>query len=156
MDTFAHQIAMFNKKFAARYRATAREAVQEVVSRAQVPGPSIGPPPSGGAGGRMPIVTGFLRASIQAATGAMPSGPTENEMDYGGGIKHSIGSQVAGTPISAVLLTWDPNLPVPFYVGWTASYASPMEYRYGFLRGAAERWDVIVEAAAKKMREQLG
>ena len=143
MTTFSQQVAAFNKKYEARVRATAREAVQETVSRAQR---------TRGEGGRMRIDTGFLRASIQAALGTMPSGPTNNPDDT----KYSAGAQVAGEPVSVTLLKWDITRSQEIYVGWTANYARPREFKDGFLRGAVEQWDTIVGAAAKRVRQQLG
>ena len=103
-------------------------------------------------GGRMPIVTGFLRASIQAALGRMPEGPTKNE----GNKTYAIGQQVAGAPVSTVLLKWDPNKGEPLFIGWTAVYARAMEARYGYLRGATEKWDITVAKAAKQAGAGFG
>lgn len=125
--------------------------MQGVVAIAQVPGPSVGPPANPGAGGRMPIQTGFLRASIQGAEGQMPAGETTNKS----GKEYPAGKTVSGEPISVALLQWDPNKGTPFFVGWTAAYARYMEYRYGFLRGATEQWDTIVEKVVMRVKRDI-
>jgi len=94
--------------------------------------------------------TGFLRASIQAALGTMPSGPTTNE----GGRTFSEGQQVAGEPVSVTLLRWEPGRDTLF-VGWTANYARFREAKDGFLRGAVELWPRTVDAAAKRVRKRI-
>lgn len=143
MTTFAEQIAAFNDKYQARLRVTAQESVQEVVSVAQR---------TIYEGGRMRIKTGFLRASIQAALGTMPAGPSDNPRD----INFPVGMQASGSPVSVTLLRWDINTGTPIYVGWTANYARHREAFDGFLRGALEQWDAIVEKNAKRVRNELG
>lgn len=143
MPSFSNQVKAFSKKAEARYRATARTAVQDTIDMAQRPR---------GDGGRLPIVTGFLRASIQASQNTMPSGPTTNEKNK----KFPLGTQVAGEPVAMTLLKWDPSTRQTLFVGWSAVYSRAMESRYGFLRGAAEVWDQTVAKAAKKVEAGLG
>jgi len=97
----------------------------------------------------MPVVTGFLRASILGATGTLPTGQSDNpgKVTYG---------RAVGQPLAVTLLKWDPNKRVPLYVGWTANYARYMEARYGFMRGAAEQWDATVAKAVKKVERSFG
>jgi len=124
---FEDQVTGYAKEYRQRINATAKKAVELVVADAQRPGPAIGPPSSAGDGGRMPVVTNNLRGSISAAIGSMPRG---------GGV-------------AATLIRWSPIKGETLYVGWTANYARAMEYRYGFMRGAVERWDEFVKKAAK-------
>jgi hypothetical protein len=136
---FTSVIKQFEIKVKKRLRVTAREAVQQTVEIAQHPARE---------GGRMRIKTGFLRASIQAALGTMPKGPTTGQK----GVKDDhYREQVAGSPVGAVLLQWEPGV-MPIYVGWTANYARIREYRDGFLRGAVQQWDRSVARAAKKAK----
>jgi hypothetical protein len=100
--------------------------------------------PGGGAGGRMPTVTGFLRNSIAAAVGRMPSGPSRP-----GGTVSGNGS------VAAEINKWNPLNGSQINIGWTAVYARPMEYRYGFLRGAVENWDRQVERAVKNAFREI-
>lgn len=136
MGKFANDVKKFENKFVRRFRATARGAVQTTLMTAQR---------TRGQGGRMRVDTGFLRASIQGSTTGMPSGPTTNVNDD----SFSLSAQVAGKPIVQVLLDWHPERQQPLFVGWTANYARPREYKDGFLRGAVERWDSHVKVAAK-------
>jgi len=141
--SFSGQIAAFNRKVTQRYRTVAKTAVQETVSMAQRVRDE---------GGRMRVDTGFLRASIQAAVGNMPSGPTENENKK----KYPIGSIVAGEPVSVTLVRWNPDREEVLYIGWTANYARYREAQDGFLRGAVELWDVTVNSAVAKVRAGFG
>ena len=138
MADFGQQVAAHVAKYKRRLRDTARTAVQDTVEMAQRQRPA----------GRMRIDTGFLRASIQAGLGQMPSGPTTNE----GNQTYAEGQQVAGEPVSVTLLRW--NMQDTLFVGWTANYARAREAQDGFLRGAVELWDQTVDAAAKKVRTQ--
>jgi hypothetical protein len=146
MGNFSNQVAGFTREYERRLRATARTAVQETVSKAQV---------TIGEGGRMHILTGFLRASIQAALNEMPSGPT-SPADKKTKNQYSVGAQVTGEPVSVTLLRWDLNKGTPFFVGWTANYARYRESQDGFLRGAVELWDETVANAARQVRSGLG
>jgi hypothetical protein len=138
---FADQVTKHTETYRKRLRATAREAVQDTVDIAQK---------MRGEGGRMRVETGFLRASIQAAIGYMPSGPTTNDEDQ----NYPEGTIVAGEAVSVTLLKWDPATE-HLFVGWTANYARPREYNDGFLRGAVEQWPATVEAAAKRVKAQI-
>lgn len=137
MGKFSAQVGAFSEKFERRYRATARTAVQDTIAMAQR---------TRGEGGRMRVDTGFLRASIQAALHNMPSGPTTNDR----GEQFRVGAQVAGEPVAATLLKWDPLTRTTLFVGWTANYARHREAQDGFLQGAAELWDQTVDKAAKR------
>lgn len=138
MSSFADQVKEHIEKAQSDLRATLRTAVQDTISMAQQPV---------GDGGRMPIKTGFLRASIQAALWGAPAGPSSNpsRVDVTGT------QQLAGEPVSVVLLRWDPSKGTPLVVGWTANYARNMEAKYGFLRNAVGQWDVTVRLAAAKV-----
>lgn len=144
MGKFADQVAAHRRKVEQRLRAAARGSVLDVVELAQRTR-SRAPP------GRMPLVTGFLRASIQGAVGSMPSGPTTNE----GNKDYTSGGTVAGEPPSVAVLRWDPETGEEFFVGWTAVYARAMEAKYGFLRGAVEMWKPIVEGNAIHAKRKI-
>ena len=138
MGKFGEQVNRYAKKYEGRMRAIARTAVLDTVSMAQR---------TRGNGGRMPVDTGFLRASIQAAIGTMPSGPTRND----GEEKYSGDTQAAGEPVVVTLLRWNPNTGSPLFVGWTANYARKQQAKNGFMRGAVEKWDQTVTKAVKKV-----
>jgi hypothetical protein len=118
--SFSGDIRKFNKKFEKRYRAVFRGSAQDVTYLANVPIAQ---------GGRMPVDTGFLRASQSGKVGSMPDGSQS---------------------VAAALASWD--IGDTFYSGWTANYAIYMEYRYGFNRGAAEQWGAIVKQNVAKAK----
>jgi len=158
MSKFGKQVEAFVKETELRLRLVLREAVQETVSRAQrvMIRPEASPEAIlqsalEGGDGRMPVVTGFLRASILAAIDKIPSGQSDNP----GKEKFAVGSYV-GEPISVALLKWDPNRDETLYVGWTAHYAKYVEAHRGFLQGAVELWDVNVKKAVKNVERTRG
>ncbi len=146
MGKFEDQINKFARKYEARLKLIAQISVQDTVSMAQKTRPE---------GGRMLIDTGFLRASVQAGVGQMPSGPTRGKKGAKKG-EYAIGTQVTGEPVSVTLLRWDPNKSIPVFIGWTANYARHREAQDGFLRGAVEKWDQIVFKAVKKVEIGFG
>lgn len=131
--SFERKIDDFLKKSRRRLRAVAKESVQQTMNMANEPQAT---------GGRMPVDTGFLRGSVAGAVGTMPSGPSENN-----------GGPIPNAGLSAALLRWNPDRGETFYAGWTANYARFMEYRYGFMRGAAELWDQTVTREARRAKQ---
>ena len=139
MGQFSNKIRQFREQYRKRYRATARLAVSDTIRMAQR---------TTGEGGRMRVQTGFLRASVQGAINHMPSGPTSNEDNK----QYAGGTQVAGEPIAVTLAKWDPLKGQVLFIGWTANYARPREYKDGFLRGSVEMWDSTVDRAAARVK----
>lgn len=137
MTNFAAKVEAMTRKYQMQMRATMRTAVQETVSLAQHVEDE---------GGRMRVDTGFLRASIVANTGSMPSGESVNP-------NSDAKITYEGTAIAAALLRWQPGQTL--YIGWTANYARPREYRDGFLRGAVEQWDGTVKTVAARIKQSL-
>lgn len=111
-------------KYERQMTYVAKDATQSVVAAAQL---------ERNQSGRLPVRTGFLRSSIAAALGTLPSGPVKGDPNK---------RYPAGT-IGAQLIRWNPAQEA-IYVGWSAIYARRMEYRYGFLRSATQRWDSFV------------
>jgi hypothetical protein len=142
MGTFTDQVNKFNRKVDKRIRVTAQNSVQETVRLAQRVRKK---------GGRMRVLTGFLRASIQASLNGMPSGPSDNP----NGDEYGLDTQVAGEPVPVTLLKWDPLKGETMSIGWTANYARPREYHDGFLRGAVELWDQTVAKEAMKAKQSV-
>lgn len=94
-------------------------------------------------GGRMPVDTGFLRNSIGAAAGSLPSGPSSPKDD------------AQGNPeaVAVALTQW--NLDEPFYIGYSAEYARIQEARNGFIEGAAQNWPDYFDAALKRAKQEI-
>jgi len=158
MNKFSQQVEAFTRKVEARFRAVVRESVQETVSKAQRVAIKSDASPEAilqsaleGGNGRMRVDTGFLRASILAAVGNIPSGQSDNP----GKEKFAIGKYV-GEPVGVTLLKWDPYRGETLYIGWTAHYAKYREAYDGFMRGAIEQWDVTVAKALKKAEKTIG
>lgn len=120
MTDFSKRIGKFADKVEKRSVALARRSARDVANEANLPRAK---------GGRMPVDTGFLRASIRAALGDMP--------------REGSGS------VTRVIAQW--KFDKPLYIGWTANYAREQEYKNGFVRGAAEKWAQIVERNAKEL-----
>lgn len=98
--------------------------------------------------GRLPLKTGFLRASATAKVGSMPSGPSSNPSG-----RHYAEGDHAGEAVEPMLIRWVPA-DDPFYLGFSASYARWMEYRFQFLAGAAERWQEFVRRAVNESKRK--
>jgi hypothetical protein len=139
MSDFERQVAKLAGVYDRRIRAVTKTAVKETVKIAQT---------VTGEGGRMRVKTGFLWHSIAANIGALPAGEStapkaaeDNSYAYSGG------------DVLATLIQWD--LTQQLYIGWTANYARPREYYDGFVKGATERWQETVNAAAIKGRNRI-
>ncbi|WP_416355556.1 HK97 gp10 family phage protein [Aureimonas phyllosphaerae] len=178
MKSFAAQVSEWAHKVEGAVEVVFRESAQEVVSEAQRPGPSVastradikaglgtigrgkkkraiaGPVPAAGQGGRLPVDTGFLRASLRASTTAPP--PIDSQFVPADGKKYafdesSIEAVIAGAEIGQTL-----------YFGYTAAYARAMEYgsgggpAYAFVRTVAQKWPSIVDAKAAELKGRLG
>lgn len=136
MAAFERQIERFRKGTNKRMRLVYREATKQVADRANTPQAKRG---------RLPVDTGFLRASQSADIGQMPSGPARGDP----GKRYRTG-ELVGKPVTVVIAEWKPGEAV--FIGWTAAYARFMEYRYGFMQAAAEKWPGIVLGVARKLR----
>ena len=112
--------------------AVLQQATQAVINDANTPVAK---------GGRMRVDTGFLRNSLKAKIGSMPSG-----------------TATAGNWSDAeVVLTLTRLQPGQvFYAGWLANYARPREHYDGFLRMATQKWQEQVDAAARQLKQRAG
>lgn len=122
---FAASIEKFKAQTLVKIQAIYAKTVNDVVADAQRPVSE---------GGRMPVVTGFLRGSIVV-------GPP--------------GGEVGGE--GYVLSFADAALDSVLNIGWTAYYARYVEFgaqgRPGrfFMRGAADKWPYLIKINAAKM-----
>lgn len=120
----------------------ARAAAGEVADRAQVPK---------GKGGRMPVVTGFLRSSGQSSLNGMPYGPTRGEPDktYPSDDKYTNTASVAAD-LNAM------QLGDTFYFGWTAEYAGTQEAYNAFLDTQLQNWQQILDEKIAEIKRRSG
>lgn len=140
--TFTAQVDRWIAKSRKRTRAVVQTATQDLLTAASLQGPSV-KNPAGGKGGRMPVDTGFLRASLSVSFSGMPLGPGKGAPD----VKY-------GDPAFQMkLLDFTPGKTI--YAGWTAKYARFMENRYGFMRGAAQNWKSYVQNAAAEVKRRM-
>lgn len=144
MTSFAASVGDWCRGVEGAVEAIFKASVQDVVSEMQKPR---------GAGGRMRVDTGFLRASLLGSTSAMPSiDPNARPADGG---SYPAGQQVELT-IAGL------TLGQPFYAGYTASYAAAREYGArgqapdAFVRTAAQGWQQIVAKREAELMRRLG
>lgn len=107
-----------------------------------------------GAGGRLRVDTGFLRASLMASTSQMPAinpaaRPAEGQT-----------YPYTGAEIEAVIASAEIGQTI--YLGYTASYAAHREYGArgqapdAFVRTAAQQWPTIVSQVESELKGRLG
>lgn len=130
--TFSAQVDDWIAKSERLSMAALQQATQAVINEANTPVAK---------GGRMRVDTGFLRNSLKANIGSMPSGA----------------SSAGNWDDAEVVLTLTRLQPGQvFYAGWTANYARPREHHDGFLRMATQKWQEQVDAAARQLRQRAG
>ena len=156
--SFSAQVGAWVKKVKTREVAVFRESAQRVISEMQTPE---------GAGGRMPVDTGFLRASLQAAIDAPAAGPMgkplKRKEGQEGVIYHLDAGQVA-------LVIAGAELGHTIYATYGTAYARRMEYGFvgqdslgrtynqagkGFVRSAAQKWPQIVAAVSAELKSRI-
>jgi hypothetical protein len=140
---FSAAVDAWTKKSTARAEAVLRESTQRLIEEANTVGPSVNAP-GGGAGGKMPVDTGFLRASMAVSFNGMPVGPSRND-----------GKTVLYDGSEVTLKLAGVKLGKTIYAGWTAEYAIYMEERYGFMRSAAQNWQPIVTQVITEAKERF-
>ena len=119
-----------------RMLAVKRQSTQDVINLAQTPVAK---------GGRMRVDTGFLRASGRMSMQGLPRGNGVNP----------------GTPgqewneDDVLLFLADTDLGETIYFGWVANYARPREFKDGFLRGAAEKWQSVVNKNVRRASREI-
>lgn len=136
---FASQIDEWTKKTSARMLAVYKGSVQEFISRAQA---------------RIPVDTGYARASIRASLEAMPQIELTAHRDPDG--SYSV-------DYSSILITINSaQLGQTLYVGWTANYVPYLEYGHsdqapnGFIGVTVLEWPQIVAGQIEKAKAAVG
>lgn len=136
--SFAAQVDDWVKATEQRMTAVFRESTQRVVEQAQA---------------RIPIDTGFARASVQVSLEAMPPIMPSNKGVKGAAYPYE------GAVIALTLA--DAEIGDTIYVGWTAAYALALEYGHskqapaGFVRLAAQNWQQIVAQVAEEAKGRV-
>lgn len=159
--SFSASIEAFAKRSLEDIEFIFKEAAQRVIEEMQRVGPSVARP-GGGAGGRMPVDLGFLRASLVATLNQPTTGltvPSSDVQSY----RYDEGQ------VSLVILA--ARLGDSIYAVYTAAYARRMEYGftgkdslgrdydqggYGFVRLAAQQWQDIVGAVVREAKQRRG
>lgn len=135
--SFSDQVTAWARKSEQRLTAVYRQSVQDLVEEAQEPR---------GSGGNMPVDTGFLRSSGDAAIGRLPVGQTEA----------TEGAAPVWDADAALLVIAQAKLDgPPVFFGWSAEYATFVEERFGFLRLSAQNWPQIVNKAARTIEQRV-
>lgn len=138
-NEFSAQVEAWIAKSKNRTLAVLRESAQRVVSAAQ---------------SRIPVDTGFARASVRASLSEMP--PIVKSFRGEAGKSYSYD----GGAIAAVLAS--AQLGDTVYVGWTASYVGLLEYGHskqaptGFVAISAMEWPRHVAEATAELRARTG
>ncbi len=135
---FGADVSNWVKKTQARMTAVFRESTQRVVAQAQK---------------RIPVDTGFARASIRGSLESMP--PIDPAFHGEKGNTYSDSGEVtlviAGAQIGQTI-----------YVGWTANYVGFLEMGHsqqapsGFVRLAALEWPRIVREVSVEAKSRAG
>ena len=140
--SFSATVDAWVLKSRARMLAVFQEGTKRMVSIAQ---------------SRIPVDTGFARASIRASLTEMPQ--VMSSSDKG----RTIGANYLYDPGPIILTIANAKLGQPIYIGWTANYVGYLETGHsqqapsGFIRVTALMWpqiikEVIAEAKARASR----
>lgn len=127
-----------------RIETVFKESAQDVISEMQEVGPSVANPDSHGAG-NMPVDTGALRASLQAALN-QPSNVV---------FRPPAAGNIAYDPSHVALVVASAKAGDTIYATYSVEYARAMEYRYGFTRLAAQNWQSIVNRRAAIVKRRV-
>lgn len=137
--SFSSQIDAWVRKSEARMLAVAKESTQRTVSKAQ---------------SRIPIDTGFARASVRASLEAMPQIVPGSRGKEGQSYSYNSGE------ITLVLAGME--LGQTAYIGWTASYTPFLELGHsnqaptGFVGISALEWPATVAAVTQELKARAG
>lgn len=177
--SFSAQIKGWNANFERYVEEVVKSAAEDVAEEMTRPGPSIastrmaiakgglgakgrgkgrmaiqGPVRPSSGGGRLPIDTGFLRASFLTSTTAMPRIDSSKIPEEGKTYPFE------EAEISLVVQGWD--MARPLYLGFTAAYAAAMEFGangsqpYAFVGLAVQKWPQFVQERVSEAKAKYG
>lgn len=113
----------------------AQDSVQRLINATQVPKAK---------GGKMPVDTGFLRASGRMSLSGVPTGPSRPAKDVEAAYGSPDTVKVEGLKLGTAIF-W----------GWTAIYARRQELRNGFLSSNLRNWQKFVDESVREVRNRL-
>lgn len=120
-----------------RMLAVTKQAIYDTLSEAQNPRAK---------GGKMPVITGFLRRTGISSLNTPPSGPIRGDKD----------KTYTWSDDSALSVLSRMKIGDIFYFGWSAIYARKQNARHGFLDAALMNWQRNVDAAIAVFRKKDG
>jgi hypothetical protein len=135
--SFSNTVSDWSRKMTIAMEAVAKEAAQALVEETTKPRAK---------GGRMPVLDGFLRNSMAGALNSIPSGEGMPDKGY-----KNTDFDMAPTALVINKLKAGDRL----VLGFTAVYARPMEFKYFFVRSAAQNWPLHVNKAIKKVSRSI-
>lgn len=139
-DSFSKQVEAMIGDNVKLLVAVARSAIGDVINEAST---------SKFKGGKMPVKTGFLRASGKAAIGQMPSGPNRGDPNIQYPSADTYASEGHINVILAQMKSGD-----TFYFGWTAEYANVQNVYNGFMDAAIQNWPMYVMKRAEEAKRR--
>lgn len=142
---FEAQVDAWCKKSEKRMELVFKEATQRLVTEVQT---------TVGAGGNMPVDTGFLRNSVMASTESpVPIDPNAKPVKPPGHEPGTVIYPYAGGDVTATIV--GAKLGQTIWITYTAAYARVQEYRRGFVRLAAQRWQSIVSGVIRDAKSRV-
>lgn len=139
MANFDKQVKAHADKYKRRLEATFKASAQELFSQAQAVASE---------GGKMRILTGFLRGSFSTSINGQPQGPSRNP--YTGTTQQTDWDQA-----QTVVTIAGAKLGDTIWGGWSANYAQIRESKDGFMRSAAQNWPLIVNRVAADAKARI-
>lgn len=139
--SFAAQVDAFVAQTQQRIDAVFRESAQRIIGVMQTPV---------GAGGNMPVDTGFLRASLRVTLDAPIPGDQRNPGSVVGYDDSGVALSIAGAPLGSTL-----------FATYGANYAVHQEYGTSkmagraFVRLAAAQWQQTVSEVSAELKQRI-
>lgn len=142
--SFKAEVDKWVTEVESRLIAVNRSAIGDLINEAQT---------SVAKGGKMPVDTGFLRASGLSNLNSLPAGPSQKQLttplSYPSPDDYTTQGKVA---VDLARLTLNDI----FYFGWTAEYANAQEVRNGFVSASIQNWQSYVTKRADELMRRSG